>query len=228
MRNARNRAVEGSHEKQEPGDVRRALVFCKRKQMRVGERLVCMKVSVSLTDLASAALAGDEGAYETLVHSIWPNAYRTAWSILVESSAAEDVAQTACIAICAKLPDLADVRAFAGWSHRIIVSHARDHARARARLRSRESTGYEAAVAISTREDVTSRLDLEAAIGRLSEHLRLTLELHYFFGLTTREVGVALGIPSVTVRFRLMAARRRLRPLFQDSTAPAPLEETVR
>jgi len=196
--------------------------------MLVGKRLICMKGPVSLTDMASAALAGDERAYEALVHSIWPNAYRIAWSILGESAAAEDAAQAACIAICAKLRDLADVRAFAGWSHRIMVSHARDLARARSRLRGRESTGYEAAAAISIREDVTSRLDLEAAIGRLPEHLRLTLELHYFFGLTTREVGAALGIPSATVRFRLMAARRRLRPLLQDSIAPATVEEAIR
>lgn len=179
-----------------------------------------------LPDLANAALRGDKQAYEALVAAMWPTAYRIAWSILGEPSAAEDAAQSACIAICSKLHDLADVRAFAGWSHRIIVSQARDLARARSRLQRREAIGYEAAAAIATREDISARLDLEAAIATLPDESRLALELHYFAGLTTSEVGVALGIPAATVRFRLMMARRRLRPLLHDSTLSAP-QETI-
>jgi RNA polymerase sigma factor (sigma-70 family) len=186
-----------------------------------------MKDRAGLSDLANAALNGDHRAYDALVRALWPNAYRIAWSILGEPSAAEDAAQEACIAICAKLHDLSDVRAFAGWSHRIIVSRARDHARARCRLKRRETIGYETAAAISTHEDVAARLDLEAAIDTLPEHLRLVLELHYFVGLTTNEVGVALGIPAATVRFRLMIARRRLRPLLHDSTPLSPAKEAI-
>lgn len=188
------------------------------KHLPGDRRLMSMRERASLTDLANAALTADQQAYEVLVRTLWPNAYRIAWSILGDPSAAEDAAQSACIAICAKLHHLSDVRAFAGWSHRIIVSHARDHARARSRLQRRETIGYETADAISTGQDVTARLDLEAAIGTLPEPLRLALELHYFVGLTGGEIGVALGVPAATVRFRLMIARRRLRPLLHDST----------
>ena len=186
-----------------------------------------MKDSASLSELASAASSGHQQAYEALVRAVWPNAYRIAWSILGEPCAAEDAAQSACAAICSKLHDLSDVRAFAGWSYRIIVSHARDHARTRSRLQRRESVGYESACSASTREDPTARLDLEAAITTLPEDLRLTLELHYFIGLTTAEVGRALGVPAATVRFRLMIARRRLRPLLHDSTMPSTAKETI-
>jgi hypothetical protein len=60
---------------------------------------------------------------------------------------------------------------------------------------------------------------LRRSLCRLPESLRLPLELHYFVGLTSREVGTALGIPAATVRFRLMVARRRLRPLLCASTS---------
>ena len=186
-----------------------------------------MQDGEGLLDLARAASNGNEEAYEGLVRSLWPNAYRIALSILGESCAAEDAAQAACAAICAKLQNLSDLRAFAGWSYRIIVSHARDHARARSRLRRRETVGYEMASGVSTREDPSARLDLEAAIGMLPEPLRLALELHYFVGLTSNEVGVALGIPAASVRFRLMIARHRLRPLLCDSTMPSTAQETV-
>jgi RNA polymerase sigma-70 factor (ECF subfamily) len=180
-----------------------------------------------LANLARAASSGDERDYAALVRALWPNAYRIAWSILGERGAAEDAAQAACAAICAKLQTLSDVRAFPGWAYRIIVSHARDHARARARLQRRETVGYEAATGAATRDDPSARLDLEAAIGTLPEALRLALELHYFVGLTSSEVGRALGVPAATVRFRLMIARHRLRPLLSDSTAPSTAPETA-
>jgi RNA polymerase sigma factor (sigma-70 family) len=179
-----------------------------------------------LSALARAASNGDEAGHEALVRVLWPDAYRIAWSILGERGAAEDAAQAACAAICAKLVTLADTRAFVAWAYRIIVSHARDHARARSRLRLRETIGYDEATG-STCDDPSIRLDLEAAISRLPESLRLVLELHYFVGLTSREVGTALNIPAATVRFRLMIARRRLRPLLSDSTASSATLEIV-
>ncbi len=186
-----------------------------------------MKDGAGLSDLAIAASHGDQQAYEALVRTLWPNAYRIALSILGERGAAEDAAQSACAAICAKLQNISDMRAFGGWSYRIIVSHARDLSRARSRLQRRETVGYETAVGISTLDDPSARLDLEAAIGTLPEPLRLALELHYFIGLTSGEVGVALGIPAASVRFRLMVARHRLRPLLSDSSMPSTAQETV-
>ena len=181
-----------------------------------------------LAALASAASKGEEGGHEALVRVLWPNAYRIAWSILRDRDAAEDAAQAACATICAKLSTLSDTRAFAGWAYRIIVSHARDLGRARTRLLRRETVGYDEATTASTREDPSERLDLAAAIGGLPEPLRIALELHYFVGLNSREVGTALGVPAATVRFRLMMARRRLRPLLSDSTAsPVALEVIV-
>ena len=180
-----------------------------------------------LADFAEAASNGDAGAYEALVRALWPNAYRIAWSILGERGAAEDAAQAACATICAKLSTLADRRAFVAWAYRIVVSHARDHARARTRRQLRETIGYDEASGHTTSDDPSDRLDLEAAIAQLPESLRLVLELHYFVGLTSREVGTALGIPGATVRFRLMVARRRLRPLLCDSTASSAVLEVV-
>ena len=180
-----------------------------------------------LSALARAASAGVEGAHEALVRALWPDAYRVAWSILGERGAAEDAAQAACAAICAKLSTLADPDAFVAWAYRIVVSHARDLARARSRLRHRETLGYDEVTGGSSGDDPSVHLDLEAAISRLPEPLRLVLELHYFIGLTSREAGTALGIPAATVRFRLMMARRRLRPLLSDSTASSTTLEIV-
>ncbi len=179
------------------------------------------------SSLARAAASGEAGSYEALIRKLWPNAYRIAWSILGDRDAAQDAAQVACTVICAKLTTLSDTRAFVAWAHRIVISHARDHARARSRRQLRETCGYDEARGCFTQDDPSARLDLESAIARLPEPMRLAIELHYFLGLTAREVGIALGVPAATVRFRLMIARRRLRPLLCDSTASSATPEVV-
>ncbi len=179
-----------------------------------------------LSALASNAVQGGDGEYEALVRALWPNAFRIAWSILGERGAAEDAAQSACASICAELPNLANVAAFPAWAYRIIVSRARDRARSLRRLQRRETVGYETARDIPIRDDPSARIDLEMAIGKLPESLRLPVEPHYFVGLTSGEVGRALGIPAPTVRFRLMIARQRLRPLLSDVLTPAAALET--
>jgi RNA polymerase sigma-70 factor, ECF subfamily len=53
--------------------------------------------------------------------------------------------------------------------------------------------------------------DLAGALDRLSPELRAVLQATALDGLTMREAGHALGIPSGTVKTRLMRARRELR-----------------
>jgi RNA polymerase sigma-70 factor (ECF subfamily) len=53
--------------------------------------------------------------------------------------------------------------------------------------------------------------DLAGALDRLSPELRAVLQATVLDGLTTREAARLLGIPSGTVKTRLMRARRQLR-----------------
>ncbi len=168
----------------------------------------------TLVDLARAAALGGAPARETLARALWPNAYRIAWSILGDTQAAEEAAQDACIAVCAALADLRQIDAFPAWAYRTVVSRARDRARRMRRDGERRAPLVDAPTIDATGASL-DRLDLFAAIGTLPEWLRLPLELHYFIGLSSREVGQALGIPAPTVRFRLALARTRLRPLVE-------------
>lgn len=53
--------------------------------------------------------------------------------------------------------------------------------------------------------------DLAGALGRLSPELRAVVQATVLDGLTTREAGRLLGIPSGTVKTRMMRARIELR-----------------
>ncbi len=50
----------------------------------------------------------------------------------------------------------------------------------------------------------------------LPQHLRDVIVLRYFEDLSSREIASILRINDGAVRFRLMVARRRLRPLLGD------------
>jgi RNA polymerase sigma-70 factor (ECF subfamily) len=51
---------------------------------------------------------------------------------------------------------------------------------------------------------------LDAAIRRLPEEQRVILSMATAGGLTSRQIGEALGVPAGTVRYRLSQARKRL------------------
>ena len=58
------------------------------------------------------------------------------------------------------------------------------------------------------RHEATTRL--EAAIGQLPEDQRVALSMTTAGGMTSRQIGEALGEPAGTVRYRLSQARKQL------------------
>jgi RNA polymerase sigma-70 factor (ECF subfamily) len=61
--------------------------------------------------------------------------------------------------------------------------------------------------------------ELRRAVGRLEPALRETVALHYFLGLSLREVGAVLGIPAGTAKSRVNRALGRLRELLESKEA---------
>ena len=59
-------------------------------------------------------------------------------------------------------------------------------------------------------------LDLRQALEQLSPEQRAAVALHYFDGLSVEEVSRSLGIPSGTVKTRLLYARRKLSRLLRE------------
>ena len=58
--------------------------------------------------------------------------------------------------------------------------------------------------------DCDTTLDLDAAISRLSEELRTVLAMSLAGGMTSAEIGEALGRPPGTVRYQLAQARSQI------------------
>ncbi len=163
-----------------------------------------------LKDLVDAARAGAPDDVESLLRAVWPDAYRLARAIVGEDGPAEDVAQEACIIVYRTLASLRDSAAFRTWFYRIVVREAA----AIQRRRSRAEAATEIPAGLV---DPAASVDVWRALSRLPHKLREVVVLRFFEDLSSREIAAVLGIPDGTVRFRLMIARRRLRPLLDES-----------
>jgi RNA polymerase sigma-70 factor (ECF subfamily) len=93
-------------------------------------------------------------------------------------------------------------------------------ARSAARRRGREGELRDDERPVRFDDAAIARLDVALALGALPLALREPVVLHYLDGLTSAEIGAALGMPAATIRFRLMLARRRLALLLGDRPAP--------
>jgi RNA polymerase sigma-70 factor (ECF subfamily) len=161
------------------------------------------------TELVDAARTGGRDEIELLLRTVWPDAYRLARGILGEDQPAEDAAQEACIILYRTIASLRSSAAFRTWFYRIVVREAAEIKRRRTRM---DPATEPRASGI----DQTAPIDVWRALSGLSHRLREVVVLRYFEDLTSPEIASVLGIPEGTVRFRLMVARQRLRPLLDD------------
>jgi len=171
--------------------------------------------------IVNAAQFGDRSAVMTLFRAAWPAAYRIAWSILGDAAASEDAAQSACARALGALDTLRSSDRFAPWFYRIVVNEAKQLLRATARERPFESVPVDRTA--SWHEEMRAhddRIDVRGAIDALEPGLRAAIVLRYYFGMSSAEIGRILSTSSVTARWRLMIAHRRLRALLEPSAGP--------
>ena len=101
-------------------------------------------------------------------------------------------------------------------ARRVIANQARANAR---RRRLDEKVGAETIAAPQDEDDpLVNRVD--DALSSLGPRDREVLLLAEWEGLSPMEIGRVVGSPAVTVRGRLLRARRRFRAAFESSAAP--------
>lgn len=148
----------------------------------------------------------ETAAMEQLIEAVWPEAYRVALAVLGDRGLAEDAAQDACATIVRTLGALRNAGTFATWTYRIAVNAAITIARRHPRVQSLDRVANR-----SSAVDRAEAVDLGNALAALPVVQRAVILLHYYAGLTSREIAAATGLPASTIRFHIMLARRALR-----------------
>ena len=163
-------------------------------------------------ELLARARSGERGAFTELVDRHHAELVRVSYVITGDLDAARDAAQLAWIKAWQRLPSVREPERLRAWLIAIAANEARQHLRAQRRRRVREiappPTGD-----IAPHDSTTSadRLDLGAALSRLSAADRELIAMRYLAGLSADEIGMATGITASGVRSRLSRLIARLR-----------------
>jgi RNA polymerase sigma-70 factor, ECF subfamily len=156
--------------------------------------------------LIRGALQGSEADLEALFRRFWPRAYRTAFLIVHDHAAAEDIAQEAFLAAIRRLDRFDRKRKFGPWLGTIVANRAIDWARARAARRESTTLADDPPdLAGWAGEPPIGRYSQEvlAALAALSPEHRAVIVLRYLLEYSPGEIARALELPRGTVNSRL-------------------------
>jgi RNA polymerase sigma-70 factor (ECF subfamily) len=137
-------------------------------------------------------------------------ARRTAYLILGDRAAAEDVVAEAFLRVWERIGRFDVSRPFEPWFYRIVVNLAIDDRRRRARSQP-DAVVRERASVDTARAAGEARADLEEQLRALPPIERAVIVLRYFHDLEEPAIAAVLDCPVGTVKSRLHRARERLR-----------------
>ena len=170
--------------------------------------------------LVAAAQQGDRQAFGDLVTRHQRLVAAVAWRGGVRHAEIEDVVSEVFVKAWRHLERFRPEHAFSTWLYRLALNHVIDHGRRQRKERGRAELPAEIA---DSRPDAGARVEaderaalLRSALAALKPHYREVLFLAYVEGLKVEEVSQLLGLPSGTVKTRLMRGREALRRLLTE------------
>jgi RNA polymerase sigma-70 factor (ECF subfamily) len=187
-------------------------------------------------DLVRRTLAGEQQAFEVLVHRYRRLVFRVIRG-MVPDAEVEDVGQEAFLRAYRSLGQIQQGSSVGPWLVRIAVNLCYDHLR---RLRWRQERVFadlgpeETTVLDRLARDESALGDIdrlflrdlaEKLLGQLAPQDRAVLLLKEREGMETREVAKILGCSETAVRLRLFRARRALRTLLGGASHPGGREK---
>lgn len=131
---------------------------------------------------------------------------------------AADALQNAMIAIVRGLPRFDGRSRFSTWAYRVAVNSSLDELRARRRRPAVQLDLPQVAVPVDEADALADRLDVDAALRRLTPEFRAAVVLRDVCGLDYAEIAEVLRLPAGTVRSRIARGRAALVPLLAEPT----------
>jgi len=163
-------------------------------------------------DLVAAAVAGNRGAFETLLRRHYDRIHGLAWRLTGTRTDADDIAQEVCCTLVEKIGSFRGDAKFTTWLTGITFNACRDFRRRRhSFLGVTQRLAVLAGLADAPDgRDAYDAIWLRSAVARLKPALRDTVVLVAGEQLTHAEAAEVLGIAEATVAWRMHEARRLL------------------
>ena len=165
---------------------------------------------------------GDSAAIERFVQTYQQDVYRLAFSILDESTEAEDATQDALLAALRSLNSFHGDSSLKTWLYSITVNICRtrlQHQKRRERLTEILKSISQIHRVPSVEENAIKGESDEAlwrAIHRMEEKHRIPIVLRYYHDLSVTDIANILQIPEGTIHSRLNTARRQLHAVLKE------------
>ena len=166
--------------------------------------------------VVARARTGDPAALEALYRAYEVPVYNLARRICRTAEDAEDVLQETFFEVCRSIGRYREEGSLWGWVRTIAASKALMRLR---RNKYRDTDELHDEVVGSRREDTHLRMDLEAALERLSETSRAVVWLHDVEGYTHDEIGDMMGKTASFSKSQLARAHARLRVWLGEEVA---------
>lgn len=164
--------------------------------------------------LVLLAIAGSDTAFTELVRMKQDALVTLMTRVCGQRALAEDVAQAAFLKAWRKIRSLRDVERFDAWLRQIAFRAAFDALRVRVNTLPLDDAADVAEVS----DDVALRLDLDAALQRLTVAQRACVLLAHGEGLSHEEIAAELGIPVGTVKSHVARGVRILRRVLEEES----------
>jgi RNA polymerase sigma factor (sigma-70 family) len=166
--------------------------------------------------LLARARTGDPEAFEGLYRAFESPVYNLARRICRTAEDAEDVMQETFFEVCRSIGQFRGQGSLWGWIRTIAASKALMRLR---RNKYRDTDELHDEVVAHRREDTALRMDLEAALERLSETSRAVVWLHDVEGYTHEEIAAMMGKTVSFSKSQLARAHARLKLWLGEETA---------
>jgi RNA polymerase sigma-70 factor, ECF subfamily len=159
--------------------------------------------------LVSAAISGDETAFDALVGPLIEPGFKLAAVMLRDSEEARDAVQESCVTAWRKLVQLRDETHIRSWFLSIVANQCRTRRRAKwwsvvrlPAIHSAEETSH---------RDWESQLDLDRQLRTLPDRQRIALFLFFYADLPLAEVAKILNVSPQAAKSLVHRALGKLR-----------------
>ena len=158
--------------------------------------------------VVAQARAGDPAAFEVLYRAFEVPVYNLSRRLCRTAEDAEDVLQETFLEVCRSIRSYRQDGSLWGWIRTIAASKALMRLR---RNKYRDTDDLDEQLSGARPEDVALRMDLDAALERLSETSRAVVWLHDVEGYTHEEIAEMMGKTPSFSKSQLARAHTRLR-----------------
>jgi len=166
-------------------------------------------------ELVRRARLKDPEAERLLIHRLYPGVYSLCSRLIHDPELTRDATQEAFLRAFSKLDQFDGVHRFSAWVFKILVNLIRDLGRRKGRVvvMELEPDDWPCRLPLPVEAAIQAEaaVRVRAEIGKLPEHLRAALLLHFQEGFTGREVAYALGISHDAARLKISRAVAKLR-----------------